>query len=267
MAKVEIPDTYSQSDEEYDLIKETFSRFIFNFENSDESWGRFEEIITLRASFLIDRVLTGLKVDLDQVLSILRDHNSFTSDLERRQRVILIAAIDNMVDFATAQEYTMMQELPDEIDRDEIERYSDVCERYNLTYAETENEQVLLAAGVAHWWLRVADDEIVTFMTQGDERVRAWHLSFEGISYSKREFPPELIPPIEWGCRCYLISNGFSSVYGALKKEGKPKINPIFSESLAKGGRIFTSAHPYFSKTIPERLQLIATKIKQKLYG
>ena len=268
MAKIEIPNTppESQINQEYELIKEAFGRLIFNFENSAECLDIFEEIISFRVSFLIDRVLTGLRIDFDQALVILREHNSFTTDLERRERDVLVSAIDNIIDFAVAQEFTMMRELPDELHRDKVDQYLDVCQKYNLTHAEQENKQVLLAAGIAYWWLRVAEEDIITFMTQGDERVRAWHLSFEGLSYNKSNFPPELIPPIEWGCRCFLISNGVSSVQAALKGDSKHKVNPIFSESLAKGGRIFTSAHPYFTNSLPERLRDIADKLKRKFY-
>lgn len=79
-----------------------------------------------------------------------------------------------------------------------------------------ENDQVAYAAGVAAWWLTVNAQTVVTFNTQGDERVRAWHLSHEGGSYPKHAFPAELIPPLEWGCRCYLTADGFGAVSGVV---------------------------------------------------
>lgn len=36
---------------------------------------------------------------MDRALEILKNHNSFTTERERQQRDILIAAIDNLVDF------------------------------------------------------------------------------------------------------------------------------------------------------------------------
>lgn len=228
-----------------------------------------EDILTLRAGFLIDRVISGMRLDFDKALELLRNHNAFTSEYECQQRNTLVAAIDNLVDFAVAEELSMMEDFPEtyngERERDAFEK---VFEKYNKDYAAQENQDVLYAAGIAAWWLTIPSESIVTFMTQGDERVRAWHLSHEGLSYTKGSFPPDLIQPIEWGCRCFLITEGFSSVLGTLHShEEKVTVNPIFRESLATGGRIFSEEHTYFKREIPGRFKAIGDKIKEKLFA
>lgn len=252
--------------EEYLLILDAFRRMIYNYENSAERLEVFDDIISFRASFLIDRVLTGLHIDFDRALEILQSKNSHLTEREELERDTLIAAIDNLVDFAAAEETAMMQELPGQLDLGDMEVYEAVCQKYNDTYAETENAQVLHSAMIAAWWMGVSADSIITFNTQNDERVRAWHQSFDGLSYLKSEFPPELIPPIEWACRCYLTSDGYGSVFGSiLKPDFKGKLNPVFSESLATGGRIFSLAHPYFVNPLPVEVEAIKQRIKQKL--
>ncbi|MBR2030759.1 MAG: hypothetical protein IKA04_00865 [Alistipes sp.] len=226
-----------------------------------------EDIITHRCSFLIDRALRGLALDFDEALSILRNHNNFTTEHERHQHEILVAAIDNLIDFATSEEMTMISELPEEVDEECLLEYETICEQYNLTYAEAENEQVLFAAKMAAWWMAVNSESVITYMTQGDERVRPWHLSLEGVSYRKSEFPAELIPPIEWGCRCYLIANGFAAVRASLSIDKcRSMVDPVFRESLATGGRIFTDAHRYFDTQLPEFVKKIVKRLKSKFY-
>ena len=178
-----------------------------------------------------------------------------------------MAAIDNLIDFAAAEEMTMISELPEEVDEESLLDYETICEQYNLTYADVENEQVLFAAKMAAWWMAVNADSVITYMTQGDERVRPWHLSLEGVSYRKSEFPAELIPPIEWGCRCYLIANGFAAVRASLSIDKcRSMVDPVFRESLATGGRIFTDAHRYFDTQLPEFVKKIVKRLKSKFY-
>ena len=222
-----------------------------------------EDMVSLRASFLIDRALTGLRIDFDKALELLRERNNFTTQREHEQRNIVLAAVDNLIDFAAAQQWTMISELAEQAD---MEIYESTCRLYNYTYAEAENGQVQHSAAIAAWWIGTSAQTIITFMTQSDERVRPWHLSHEGESYLKSQFPPELIPPIEWGCRCYLVADGFGSVYGAIRENGgKHSVNPIFAESLATAGRIFTHAHPYFRQQLPEPMQEIVTRIKKNI--
>lgn len=60
-------------------------------------------------------------------------------------------------------------------------------------------------------------------------------------------------PPIEHGCRCFLVEESadvlnqskLSQVMGQII-EMPDFVNPVFKESVAKGGRIFSDAHSYF---------------------
>ncbi|WP_239063425.1 hypothetical protein [Bacteroides sp. 51] len=236
-------------------------------EDGIESYECLEDIISLRASFLINRVLEGLRIDFDTALSLLKKHNNHITEREKAELEILIAAIDNLVDFAAYGQVKMMQELPEERYLQGKDLYETTFRKYNLDYARTENADVLHAATIACFWLGMPDSSILTYMTQGDERVRAWHLSLEGISFPKKDFPPGLIPPIEHGCRCYLLSDQIQRIYGSIKAESyNGHVNPVFSESLATGGRIFSLAHPYFSVKLPRKIRECINKIKSAYY-
>lgn len=254
-----------KKDREYQLIFKEFKRLEFELENNAERLDILEDIITLRASFLIDHALTGLRIDFDRAISLLRDYNNFTNDREKQERDILVAAIENLIDFAAAEEYSMLTDIENLPKNEKNNKSVDVFDKYHLLYGIQENKDIEYAAVIAYWWLSIKEDTLVTLMTQGDERVRAWHLSHEGSTYSKNDFPPELIPPLEFGCRCFLITNSMSSVSGSLiANEKADSFNPIFRESLAKGGKIFSDAHPYFKKNLPENIELLKVKLKKK---
>ena len=242
-------------------------RLLDRWDNSAESLEIITDIITHRAAFLIERVLSGMSLDFDEALTLLRNHNDFVTTTDRLKRDILVAAIENLVDFAAAGQYTMLMELPEELDESCYGEYERICERYNLVWAAQENEDVRYAATMAAWWIALDSDTILTFMTQGDEKVRPWHEELEGLSFPKSEFPAELIPPIEYNCRCYLVAEGYGAVMGSLPKEVPVlKVHPVFRESLCTGGRIFSGDHPYFIRPLPPKLQKVVRGIKQKFY-
>jgi hypothetical protein len=256
-----------RSKQEYEIIFSAFVRLLDRWDNSAESLEIITEIITHRAAFLIERVLSGLSLDFDEALTLLRNHNGFTTAAEGQRRDILVAAIENLVDFAAAGQYTMLMELPEELDESCRDDYERICERYNLVWAGQENEDVRYAARMAAWWITLDSDTMLTYMTQGDEKVRPWHQELEGLSYPKSAFPAELIPPIEYNCRCYLIAEGYGAVVGALSEEERLfKVHTVFRESLCTGGRIFSDDHPYFSRPLPPKLQRVVRDIKHKLY-
>lgn len=256
--------------EEYPLILAVFRRLMDSLEDSAESWHIMEEIILLRTASLYSRVLEGLKMDFDRALDLLRNHNDFTTLQDKEKRDILVAAIDNLVEFAAAEEYAMMDDILKHSEDEGFEDYEDICEKYNLTYAETENEHVLYAAAVAGWWINRSSDALITYMTQGDERVRDSHQALEGLTFTKSNFPSDLIPPIDWRCRCYLLSDGNEAfVSTSLKTDAdyRKKVNPVFAESLAMKGRIFSEAHPYFTSAFRKnrKVQTIIRKLKNRL--
>ncbi len=236
-----------------------------------------EEMMSLRAEFAFNHAIKGFGLDFETAMELIRNSNVSLTRLEQEQRKVLLAALDNLVDFAVAQEFQMSNDLPDDFDADnteDMEECEDICKRYNETYSNIENGDIEYALGIAASWVRISQDTVLTYMTQGDERVRPWHLALEGTSYRKSEFPAWLIPPIEHGCRCFLVEEG-ADVIGnadidkveASRVMAMPDfINPVFKESVAKGGRIFGAAHSYFQipKKEKKRLKEIAQKIKDK---
>ena len=238
-----------------------------------------EAMMELRAEFAINHAIKGFGMDIEKALELIRNKNNGLSRLEREQRDILVAAIDNLVDFAVAQEFQMSQHLPNDFDyndQTDIDECEDIFWRYNHTYAKIENEDIEYAMQIAAAWSIHTNSTVFTYMTQGDERVRPWHLALEGISHPKSSFPAWLIPPIEHGCRCYLVEessdvlNKISDISKVVcqNDEMPDFVNPVFKESVAKGGRIFSEAHSYFTipKKYKKKLQHISHTIKSKWF-
>lgn len=247
-----------------------------------------EELMEMRSEFLVHHAFDGFGMTWEDALEILRKEESLTNE-EAAKRNVIVAAVDNLVDFAVAQEYQMTQNLPDfeelddwDIDPEEIEDEEGednpfilVFAKYNKQYAAVENADVYYAMLVASGLVGVAETTTLTYMTQGDERVRPWHLQYEGYSAPKHRFPAWLVPPIEHQCRCYLVEDTEQMEIGGVQDAmvQVPQMpfwfNRTFKECVAFGGRIFSDEHPYFNigASDNERLQAIAERIKDKLYG
>lgn len=249
-----------------------FVKFIDSIAKDADQWEALEAIMDLRAELLVCHALNGVDMTLEQAIELVRKQEGLTANEEVKRNIVL-AAIDNLVDFAVAEEYQMSMELPEfdpeDYDEDELE---DVFEKYNKRYAEVENSDAEYAMIIAAGLMYVSDTTILTYMTQGDERVRPWHLQYEGFSAPKSQFPAWLIPPIEHQCRCYLVedsvSNKINDVNNAIVRiPAMPDwFNPTFKESVALGGKIFSDEHPYFTidSRHSDKLHEISKRIKTK---
>lgn len=261
--------------EEFLALIAIFEKLLYSIPNDMESWEVMEELMALRADFAIHHALNGFGLEYDTALDLLRTAEDGLTEAEKAKRNVIVAAVDNLVDFAVAEEYQMALELPEfeaELEEDDLEEVMAIFAKYNDRYALIENQDAEYAMIIAAQLLAVSNSTVLTYMTQGDERVRPWHLQYEGYSAPKSSFPAWLIPPIEHACRCYLVEDSvigkLQDVQGAvIRVPDMPEwFNPTFKESVALGGRIFSDEHPYFQVQgeHKEILQSIADRIKSK---
>lgn len=267
-----------QHREEFLALIAIFEKLLYSIPNDMESWEVMEELMALRADFAIHHALNGFGLEYDTALELLRTAEDGLTEIDKAKRNVVVAAIDNLVDFAVAEEYQMALELPEieeELEEEELEGIMALFAKYNDRYALIENQDAEYAMIIAAQLIAVSNNTVLTYMTQGDERVRPWHLQYEGYSAPKSSFPAWLIPPIEHACRCYLVEDSVTGqlqdVQGSVIRvpEMPEWFNPTFKESVALGGRIFSDEHPYFQiqDEHQQTLQSIADRIKSKYWN
>lgn len=255
--------------------------------HNDEMAESLYALSELRAEYLITHAFEGFDIDMEEAIQLLKAKDDNTLTQQDRDKVDrLLAAVRNLIEFAVAEEYQLWAITDeaigniefDDIDDELLEELEAECERYNKVYATVENEDTKYAMAMAAWWISVGRNDYLMYMTQGDDRVRPWHATLEGFTARRDDFPSWMIPPIEWGCRCYLVDmagdsvqNSAANLHSVMAKtpEKPPQLNPIFSESVCKCGRIFGEEHPYF--TINGRhadmLNGFVERLKEKWYA
>lgn len=265
--------------EECAALLALFKNLIQSVRDEEGQWESLEELIEARADYAVRHAFEGFGISYDDALELLKKTEDLT-DEERVQRDILVAAVDNLVDFSTAEEYQAAdealeyeEELEDFDEGSEeyeelMEEIYGVCNKYNDRYAYTENMDIEYAMIMAAYLSSMKDNTVIMYMTMGDERVRPWHLQYEGFTAPRSQFPSWLIPPIEHQCRCFLVEDSDSSALSKIQAKKMPEMpewfDRTFKESVANGGRIFSDEHPYFQieeKHI-EKLREIANRIK-----
>lgn len=287
----------AQHQSEYQSLLALFINFLKNI-HSDSREEALYALMELRADLAISHAFRGFNIDEEDALQLLRNLNDDTltqQDKDKRDR--LIAAVNNLIDFAVCEEYQvakktdeLYEEREDETDEGEeyeidyndpndIDDYYSICALYNDTYAAVENGDIEYAMGVALQWISIPATEYLTYWTMNDNKVRPWHMALQGYTARRDEFPSWMIPPIEWNCRCYLIPAGQADEVwnraGNIKRVKaklpvKPsQIDDTFSESVATCGRIFSSSHPYFNVDARDKdfLNDCVKNIKAKYYA
>lgn len=274
----------AQHDSEYKSLLALYIALLNSLENDSEEEALYE-LCALRTEFAFNHVLSGLNIDYDNALQLLKstaDNNLTQSDKEVRDR--LVAAINNLIDFSVCEEYQLYDETRDRADSIEIDSNSEsydyliaLCSKYNDNYAAVENSDIEYAGAMAALWMKWSPTDYLVYWTQNDIKVRPWHLALQGYAAPRDEFPSWMIPPIEYNCRCFLLPFEEASVYdkihkvkNAAQKIQKPQqLNNVYNESLAKCGRIFGPSHNYFiiKEADKPMLQRFVARIKEEYYG
>lgn len=279
-------DEKAQHESEYKALLALFIALLKNL-HTDSKEEALYELCELRAEFAINHALKGMNLSVDEALMLLQnydDENLTQRDKDIRDRVV--AAVNNLIDFAVCEEYQLYLEASQKVGDDDIdfnsddyEDIEDLCDKYNDIYAAIENSDIEYAMAIAAWWVSIARKEYLVYWTQNDTKVRPWHMALQGYAAPRDEFPAWMIPPIEWNCRCFLTtleqgvmgsSSDVKKVMGSALKVKKPEqISDVFSESVAKCGRIFSDSHPYFKikDSDKEMLDGFVKRIRQNYYG
>ena len=276
------------SQAEYEELLPLFINLIKSLRDPDNKKQALLDLARLRAQLAISHAFEGFDIEQDEAIKLINQTEDL-SELDEEKKKRLIAAINNLIEFSVCEEYQLMtniyKTLPDfDFDSDEFDTddeevmkpLEELNKKYNLIYAGVENMDIEYAMMIALAWVSSGKEATLTYMTQNDDRVRPWHFALQGFSAKKDDFPSWMIPPIEWGCRCFLVDSNGDSVINQLdlhvfaKAPKKPKqIDDVFSESVAKCGRIFGKSHSYFKVGDKDKdaLKEMVELIKQDYYA
>lgn len=248
----------AEHDSDYQSLVALFIQLLKSLrnENKDEALYALSE---LRTEIAFKHVVKGLGIEVDNAIQLLK--NSEDENLTQQEKDLidrLTAAILNLIDFSVCEEYQLYDEVLDMVGDTDIDFNSDeydellaVCKKYNDQYSAIENSDIEYAGIVAAMWMKMSATDYAVYWTQNDTKVRPWHMALQGYAAPRDEFPSWMIPPIEYNCRCFLeilevprADAKLSQIKGSAKDLVKPKqLNSVYSESLAKCGRIFGPTH------------------------
>ena len=273
----------AEHDSDYQSLVALFIQLLKSLrnENKDEALYALSELRTEKA---FKHVVKGLGIEVDNAIQLLK--NSEDENLTQQEKDLidrLTAAILNLIDFSVCEEYQLYDEVLDMVGDTDIDFNSDeydellaVCKKYNDQYSAIENSDIEYAGIVAAMWMKMSATDYAVYWTQNDTKVRPWHMALQGYAAPRDEFPSWMIPPIEYNCRCFLeilevprADAKLSQIKGSAKDLVKPKqLNSVYSESLAKCGRIFGPTHSYFSvkEKDTEMLMGFVSRLREKYY-
>ena len=107
----------ARTDKEYEYLLFLVEQLLDNFDNQTIDLEECQDIVEARVMFAFGHCVRRFGIDLNEALDIVRNHDeSYLTPFEIEQRKALVAALDNLVDFATAEETQMSMDMEEKID-------------------------------------------------------------------------------------------------------------------------------------------------------
>jgi SPP1 gp7 family putative phage head morphogenesis protein len=177
---------------------------------------------------------------------------------------------ENIYRFSAAKTFQEVYEIQQEVFDDEgfkigfsefKEQAETIWNEFNEDWLKTEMNTAFSQAQSAEQWQEFEAQKetlpYLTLRTVGDDRVREYHQALDGICLPVDDpFWDENTPPLEWNCRCIVISGDEDNTtpQSEVKERlDKVDINDEFRFNPGKEHIAFSSAHPYFD--VPEKYQ------------
>lgn len=167
----------------------------------------------------------------------------------------------NVYIFSAAKQYSQVREMSDFIKPDvtfnDFKKKADtIFSTYNRNYLETEfNTAISQSQNARNFLEAIAEQKVfpfVTYMSQGDAKVRPEHSDLHGITLPANDpFWNTYWPPNGFNCRCFTIRKKKASLSNVDKLDIE-KINAevpdLFRANPGRTGVVFNSKkHPYFT--------------------
>lgn len=121
-----------------------------------------------------------------------------------------------------------------------------MSEEYNVNYLKAEYNHAVASAQMANAWRKTDSNDMITYLTAADERVRETHRAMEGVTKQRKDpFWGMYWPPNGWGCRCTAIVTATGNETPDEEIDA-PEIPDMFRHNPGTDGVIFPDTHPYF---------------------
>ena len=88
---------------EYNAILSIFKKFLEKYQNETDRWELLQAIIDMRIEFMVNHALQGFNLSLEDAMDLVRSKNNGLTSQDKESRKILLAALDNIIDFAVAE--------------------------------------------------------------------------------------------------------------------------------------------------------------------
>lgn len=129
---------------------------------------------------------------------------------------------------------------------------------YNVQWLGVEYEHAVASAQMAARWKEFEPDDLVSYETVGDDRVRPEHKAWDDITRPASDpWWDTHYPPNGWLCRCTAVAQPGGKATPAAVLPALPEPDGMFRHNVGKTGVIYPEEHNYFAELPDDDLRVV----------